>query len=613
MDRKLIRKYILLEMKKRISEQAEEPSSESKEKPAFPSPEAAQQAKELLEQTAAAFAGGVKKGSGVGLSEAEANEIADALYDATEGWSLSLSDMASGKFGAIGTNEAAIIENINKIPSLADLSFVAHKYEKRHSGYNLAETLEEEYGSFSATEFDDVKTAIQSIYTDKAILFLDGKAITKVELDNMMAAVKRNSAEIAAGAKATDNIDVSGALAGAGLGLAGGTAATFGFGAGMGVIAASSIGILGHIGVGAAAASGMGTMAAVLGSNPAGWAVALGIVAVGTGVYAATDRGELDSAQLAMLNPEFYRKLVTMFPQLADSFSKRAGEIDPEDYAVAEGGEYPPLAWGLDKPYLKHIILTMNAYASTRKLEGYTPCSGEEWTPEVQNCWTKFAPHALENCDVFSAHKDKAGISSSWPALSRGLSPDFPAYYPNPRGCLAFCLDAYYCEIRYGNAVGGDAPAPTAPATTEREPETRRSKGGGDRSLSKVQIRLSTTGRNFKDSGFKLANGEDPDAVIKTNLINLLDKNAQNRGIAQTTLKFYAEVRGNRVVDMERMGWDGSARDWVARKNTINSEVKTVLDGGNLVIPDGFKFNKGRKGKGPKTINFSVVFRAGSY
>ena len=645
MNRKLIRKYILLEMKKRLLEEEEQEAKP----PLFPSVEAAQAAKDLCLQNAEIFGRGITKGNGVGLSREEANKIADELYDATEGWSLSLSDMASGKFGAAGTNEEAILAALEKIPSLADLSFVACRFQERHSGYDLADTLEDEYGTFTSDEFDDVKTKIDAIYRDKFVIFMNGEGVKRSDLEKLAAAAKKDAAAFQSaspgglddtwtdavkggvtgagaaigagaatgaviGAAATDVLGTSIFLKG--LGLAKATASMGGIGAwtaGGAVAGGSAAGV-----TGAASGAGAGA-AAMLSSNPAGWAVAA-LLAVGVGVYIATDNEEFNEAELKMLSCDFYKNLEKLFAELAASFRERAASINPEDYAPPEvtADDIPPLGWGLDRPYIRHIILTMNEYAKTRKLEGYTPASGDEWSPEADACWQKFAPHALENCDVFSAHKGEAGNASKWRVLSGKLISDFPAYYPNPRGCLAFCLDAYYCELRYGNATGGRGAAPVpAPSggTRDRPPETSPTprSGGGDRSLSKVSIRLSTTGRNFKASGFSLANGEDPDNVIKTNLINLLSKNAQNRGIAQTTLKFYAEVKNGKVVGMERMSWDGSARDWVKRKNRINAEVKTVLDAGNLQIPDGFKLNRGPKGDGPDTINFSVVFRAGSY
>ncbi len=283
-----------------------------------------------------------------------------------------------------------------------------------------------------------------------------------------------------------------------------------------------------------------------------------------------------------------------------------------------ETGEIKPMPFGVETPFIANIITTLNAYAKTRELENYTPCSGVKWTPAVQDCWLKVAPHALLNCDVFDDYTpDSIGGVADWGKVSDAMVGQFPGYTRNPAGCLAFCLDAYYCELRYGHTAPSAGPAVPPPSggggggTTDQDGEGGTRSGG---SLSKVQIRLETTGRNFTDSGFSRSDNENPDSVLKQNLINYISATGRNSGIRKTSMNFFAEVNNaGEVVGMKRIKWDGSLKDWKKRGRVINAAVKTVLDGGKLIVPDGFEFNKGKRGKGPKTINFTVIFAGGAY
>jgi len=141
-------------------------------------------------------------------------------------------------------------------------------------------------------------------------------------------------------------------------------------------------------------------------------------------------------------------------------------EVTLEEYKVLveqagtqaeEKGE--DLSWGLEAPYVRNIILTMNEYAKVKSLKNYNPASGSDWTSAVQSCWVLFSTHALTNCALYSSFKPLSRDVASWKIMSRDMRSTFPGYTGNPRGCLAFCLDAYYCELRYGNKSGGKSGA----------------------------------------------------------------------------------------------------------------------------------------------------------
>ena len=609
----------------------------------FVSSEAAQAAKEMLLKNAELFGQGVKAPTnGVKLDDAKARQIATDLYEATESWTPSVSGLMSGKVGAVGTDEEAILKSLGEIPTLADLSHVSQIYSEKYSGYELAETLEEEYGTFTSDEFYDVRMAIQDIYK-RGLFVLAGEVITieKMEEIASIAAKNKEALEKAQGSGAEGgNFDLAGLVggtagaAGIGVGAAAGTGAALGIAGLYNVAAATSTAagaavsttapFLGTSTAGLVGAAGLTGAGTVLTAIPVGGWIALGVLALGVGLWAAFDNEDFNEQELKMRSPDFYNGLKDMFKELSENFKKAAAEIDPSLYpseseaqeSAAEGEASSDLGWGLEQPYVLNIIKTMNAYAAKKSLEGYTPPPEEnKWSPVVQEAWLKFAPHALANCNLYSQFK----ISNveNWKNMSAAMRSKYPGYTPNPRGCLAFCLDAYYCELRYGNEApssGGGGRSGGGGGGGSGGDGDRR--GGGEQKVSskKITVELAQTGKSFKESGFSLEGGGDPDERMIQAILNEMSAQSKRAGYPGGILTFFLVIRGNRITDVriERGGGQNAGLNYPYR-----NLLRTFEDIGNrLIFPvvenapyskksGSFDNPKGIGGKGIK-VTFNI-------
>lgn len=612
MNRKHIRKLILQEFRNRLVEQ------EEKKKKSFPSRAAAQQAKEELEKNAALLGEGVPPegppGNGTMLSKADAIKLADDLKEAISG-----TELASGQLFGMGTNEELIIKTLKKIPTLADLSFVSHVFGEKHSGLfgtdSLADALQDEYGTFTEDEFYDVRAEIEAIY-NRGLFALNGEVYTLRQIRQVEKRAKAAQQDLLKnvdqgdvdtfGDYAVDAAKATGAAAGIGAGAAAGVGAVQGMAmagvTGTGLLAspaaASALGLTaaGTIttatGAGAAAASGAagvgalgGTVGGALGlSNPVGWAI-LAAAAIGIGLYVAFDSAEFNEAELKMLSPDFYRGLGTMFKELSKNFQDAADAINLGEYSEegeegsvgpgGEGKEYPALGWGLERSFIENIVRTMNAYDETRGgIEGYVKSTpAQAWNPQIQESWSKFAPHALLNCSIYEFHKDKAEDAESWLTLSAGMKSDFPGYTPNPRGCLAFCLDAYYDEVRFGmgsGSSGGGTPAPS-PGDVDPNPDSKPQKGGG-------KITIESTGGSDRVPLSVPFNNATEAALIRS-IEDQFSENARRTAIKAASLEFDIILKNDgsirRVKRKKPMG--GAERDNF--KGNLQNTVEDALEG----------------------------------
>jgi hypothetical protein len=118
-------------------------------------------------------------------------------------------------------------------------------------------------------------------------------------------------------------------------------------------------------------------------------------------------------------------------------------------------------------PFIRNIIIVMNKYAEEKELSGYKKVSGSVWNESVQASWLIFARHVLENCNLYTDFKDIP--VDSWPSMSEAMSGKYPGYTGDPKGCLAFALDGYHCELRHGGKGKPDL---------DREDKSQRSGGG---------------------------------------------------------------------------------------------------------------------------------------
>jgi hypothetical protein len=590
MNRKYIRKLVLQEFRNRLVEQ------EEKKQKSFPNIEAAQQAKENLEKNAALLAEGVPPegpaGNGTMITKAQAIKLADDLKEAISG-----TELASGQLFGMGTNEALIIETLKKIPTLADLSFVSHVFGEKHSGLfgtdSLADALEDEYGTFTEDEFYDVRSEIEAIY-NRGLFALNGEVYTlrqirqvekraKAAKQDLLKNVDKGNVDTfgdfaydAAGVPAATGVAV-GAAAGVGAAIAAGGFAGGAAGAGLTGAAVGATGAAGlaALEVGATAATGaslFGTMAggggAFLGalglSNPLGWAV-LAVTAIGVGALIAYTDAEFNETELKMLSPDFYRGLGTMFKELSKNFQAAADAINLGEYSEegeegsagpgGEGKEYDSLPFGLERSFIENIVRTMNAYDDTRGgLEGYIePAPAEAWNRSIQNAWKVFAPHALLNCAIYEFHRDEVDKAESWLDLSKAMKSDFPGYTPNPRGCLAFCLDAYYDEVRYGKerpsgggSGGGGGGGKDEDGPPALDPDIDGQRGGG----GKIII------RSVAGSKGNVPLSEPFNESVENDLIKAINQQfstkARRSTVKAVSLEFDIKVRGSGNIRVRR-------------------------------------------------------------
>ena len=279
----------------------------------------------------------------------------------------------------------------------------------------------------------------------------------------------------------------------------------------------------------------------------------------------------------------------TLYKRLQDFLKQGVGNIESEIDALqgvpvtpveedeeGEGKDYPDLGWGLERSFIENIVKTMNAYDETRGgIEGYVKSTpAQAWNPQIQESWSKFAPHALLNCSIYEFHKDKAGDADSWLALSAAMKSDFPGYTPNPRGCLAFCLDAYYDDVRFGkggtSSGGGGTPAP-APGGVDPNPDSKPQKGGG-------KITIESTGGSDRVPLSVPFNNATEAALIRS-IEDQFSENARRTAIKAASLEFDIILKKDgsirRVKRKKPMG--GAERDNF--KGNLQNTVEDALEG----------------------------------
>ena len=289
-----------------------------------------------------------------------------------------------------------------------------------------------------------------------------------------------------------------------------------------------------------------------------------------------------DGTEVALSEEEFLAELEK---------AKTAAEEGEKSEENEESGPSGDLGFGLDRPYVLNIIKTMNAYAKNKKLEGYTPAPEEDkWSPAVQDCWLKFAPHALNNCDLYNTEftPEKIGDIASWPNMSSKMKSTYPGYTPNPRGCLAFCLDAYYCELKYGNQV-------PASSSGKGNGEASRSTETRETSSKKITVTLAQTGKNFTQSGFSLSGGRNPDNLFVEAILNQMSNETKAKGYRGGQLNIYLNLRGTgsdrKVTNIEVQRGGGQFQGF----NLLLRNLKNSLES----IAQGLNFPK----KGPYSVN----------
>lgn len=349
--------------------------------------------------------------------------------------------------------------------------------------------------------------------------------------------------------------------------------------------------------------------------------------------------GDISDNTALALDSTLYKRLEKQFKEISGRLREEIASInqlpvapDAGDQDVNTGMvEYPDLGFGHTSPYIPKIIKTLNAYAETRSLEGYTKCSGTTWTPKVQECWLAVVPHALANCDKFEEHKDIEDVSD-WNAMSDEMKSDFPGYVRGPRGCCAFIMDAYYCEIRFGDK------APTSGGGGTRGGSGSGGGGGGggtgegdgdggtgDRSiLDLVKVRTNQTappnnGTSLKAHGFKMRGNRDPDIAFAKSLIQNSRKiSAFPGGVATYYFNVNSDKTAIESVELDRLS--GGLRGFRSgERRQIERALESMAS--SLIFPDtGAAYKKGegefdprRRGGDGRAIKVTFNLRAGNY
>jgi hypothetical protein len=145
---------------------------------------------------------------------------------------------------------------------------------------------------------------------------------------------------------------------------------------------------------------------------------------------------------------------------------------------------------------------------------------------------------------------DKA---ESWLDLSKAMKSDFPGYTPNPRGCLAFCLDAYYDEVRYGKerpsgggSGGGGGGGKDEDGPPALDPDIDGQRGGG----GKIII------RSVAGSKGNVPLSEPFNESVENDLIKAINQQfstkARRSTVKAVSLEFDIKVRGSGNIRVRR-------------------------------------------------------------
>ena len=464
-------------------------------------PEATKVAKDEFLNQSKLFENGCVPGIGLskGMTKQKARELADKLYEATEG---SGSSMVSGLIGmigidaGIGTDEAAVqaVFSDTEIQSLVDLSYVAHMYEKRYPGYDISSTLAGEYGYFSSKEFRrNVRDPLEDLLDSVPIFILgdekyDSEKIAQLKKDSekfisdSQELIGRDTVErvtdAAKGPAAAAGVlgvvgaagNVAGAISTTGL-MGGGLLSAMGSGF-VGGATAGSLGTAGAA-VGTAAvtgtAAGTGAFLPVIGSTLAlipgpGWVI-LGTLALGSSLFFFFDEAEFTMQEESMLSPDLYRKLNKQFKDISKTLVDESRLISipfpPEEVAIDEEElSITPLPADINgisnskKECIRRFQAVMNAYSDSRDLAFPSIKIDGVEGPETRGMWSKFVVSVFKTHTTFStlsiASVVTSGQVSKWQDISSSMVSTYPGYTKTSCGCLAFCLDAYYNNVYYG-------------------------------------------------------------------------------------------------------------------------------------------------------------------
>lgn len=511
------------------------------------------------------------------ISSLQANEIAMELFEAMKGAAIGAASY--NPFKGAGTDEAGIRDAIKKCPTLLDLSKVAFEYEKISGGDSLAAHIKEEMSERYINEF------VGKYVRDKVFIKLLGeggeKEYTHRAWNTWLTENKPKTDEINAEIEAAKDVQSPKSLVG---GLTSAAAAA-------GATAAAGAALT--IGAGAKLGAGPALLAAGL-TLPAAAAAA---VAAG-GYYILSSNSVLEDEVAAALDPTAFKKYTKLFEDMesycrnqSKTYVAMKEEEGPEEGDDPASKKYAPLPFsGLSSPVIKNIQITMNEYCITRGIskdriaeDGLWPARGE-----TQGRWFKspkredrFVEHAIKNHPVWKADASFKTVTEddypSWGRISKKVVGTYPGYTPNPKGILAFCIDAYNGDVKYGSVDRGEEgggggggrrrrrkrrdPSPErGRAPRSRKPSTSTSQGlNGPRdvaiNIGGLEAENVDTFRDLYGTG-------------STRLARLLIDRIKNKGMGPvinqtTTITMVCTVRGGKVVNTaKRRGQMGNFRDF---------------------------------------------------
>ena len=280
---------------------------------------------------------------------------------------------------------------------------------------------------------------------------------------------------------------------------------------------------------------------------------------------------------------------------------------------------------GFEAPFFTNSVKVMNDYAEKKSIQGYEAAPVQEtWGDGHQEAWELFVKHAFENCDLFKSY-NLPNEGKTWKEVSEALIGDFPGYTYNKQGFLAFCLDAYCCEKKYGaearssggSGGGGGGGGATAPGA------------GGDQTRSggsnKFTIVLDQTNRDFKGSGFSSSRGDIDELIIGV-LKTQIKQSGLNTGVPAFSINGSIKLnnKGNAVEQVTTRIGDGSGSFLKNRRRVLDTGFKNAMT--NMKFPDSGAYAPGSEGdetrvrrrgmrraqrRGSKFINFTIKVAAG--
>jgi len=346
----------------------------------------------------------------------------------------------------------------------------------------------------------------------------------------------------------------------------------------------------------------------------------------------------------------YYNKAASIAKSLSGGDTPSATRSTDPGAAAATPGDpncfenLPPLQSGSVGEYVQKIrkLLNMHLVNMGPGFAGIKIADENStlWNDQCQLAWLAVVKRILKDRKYLS---DKGySESSPWPGASTGsaedgvgswnlmasyLVKDFPGYTKGPRGCLAFLMDGYCGEAKYGNMA--------PPSVTRRPSGQNRASGdtGGGKTRvveripdEKIGIRLIANANNggpkFKDHGFKLPGGNDPDRAFAGVITRNMNVTTHQEGHPGGTMTFYMQVDKNKtkIEDVDLLFTSQRLSGLFKRPRMIERAIKSLLS--RLEFPSAetsahYAKNSGsfdiRRGGPKRYIIVNVDIGAGGY